>query len=229
MGGVNVKNTIVEHILQILAPHPCCGCGRMGGLLCDDCKNDIIHEPYSGCIVCGQPQPLGICYTHNSPIERVFVVSERTETARSLIERLKFHNTKAAAKVLAECMHASLPMLPREAVIVSIPTVRSHIRQRGYDHAALIARYFAHMRELQYDSPLQRKTKTTQHTVNRQTRQLQASHAFLLGTKVSLTGQTIVLVDDIITTASTVMAAANVLKAAGATVWVAACAYQPLD
>ena len=229
MGGVNVKNTIVERILQILAPHPCCGCGRIGGLLCDDCKNDIIHEPYCGCIVCGRSQSLGICYKHNSPIQRAFVVSERTETIRSLIERLKFHNTKGAAEVLADCLHTSLPLLPHETLIVSIPTVRSHIRQRGYDHAALIARHLARKRGLQYASPLRRETKTTQHIVNRKTRQSQAQHAFSLERGVSLTDRTVVLVDDIITTASTVMAAADILRASGATVWVAACAYQPLD
>jgi len=229
MGGINVKITMIERILRILAPHPCSGCGKLGTILCLDCKYNITHEPFVGCILCGKPENNGICTSHNSPIERAFTVSSRTGALEDAINRLKFHNTKAAAASLAELFHESLPSLPADIQLVPIPTVRSHIRQRGYDHVELIVSQFAALRHLPIARPLLRKTRTTQHTVGKDARRSQSAEAFGLNEDDSLLGTRVLLVDDIVTTGSTLVAAAQLLKNAGATVWVATLAYQPLD
>ena len=39
-----VKNTTLPSLLDILAPHSCRGCGRIGNVLCNRCKNNIILE-----------------------------------------------------------------------------------------------------------------------------------------------------------------------------------------
>lgn len=231
MGGLNVKITMVERVLQIIAPHPCSGCAKVGSVLCHDCKYNIIHEPFMGCILCGRPQKHGICDFHNSSITRAFTVSSRTGSLEDVINRLKFQNTKAAAGALAELLHASLPMLPRDIELVPIPTVRSHIRQRGYDHVELIVRQLAALRNLPIKRALERKTSDTQHIVGKNERIKQSNEAFgLAATAVnSLQGHRILLIDDIVTTGSTLQSAARLLHCAGATVWVATLAYQPLD
>ena len=229
MGGLNVKNTMVERVLQIVAPHPCSGCGKVGTILCEDCKYDIIHEPFLGCILCGAYSPYGICQTHNSPITRAFTVSTRGGTLETLINRLKFERSKGAARSLAELLDDSLPLLPKEICITSIPTVRSHIRKRGYDHASLITHHFAMMRQRVPTILLRRRTTTTQHTVDRETRMTQAENAFEMLPLKDIKGRTVLLIDDIVTTGSTLQAAARALMGAGATVWVATLAYQPLD
>jgi predicted amidophosphoribosyltransferase len=229
MGGKNVKNTIVERILQIVAPHLCFGCGKTGVVLCSDCKYDIISEPFGGCIACAKPKRDGVCTDHWSPIEKAFVVSQRTGTLEALINGLKFHNVKAAALACAQLLHDSLPQLPDNTTLVIVPTVRSHIRQRGYDHIELIARQFASLRGLRIVPLLQRVTTDVQHQVGREERRIQAAGAFRLADcSESLPGP-ILLLDDIITTASTMMAASQQLAKLGMPVWVAALAYQPLD
>ncbi len=229
MGGLNVKNTIVERVLQIVAPHPCSGCGKVGTILCDDCKNDIIHEPFMGCLLCGAPQRGGICDDHHSPITRAFITGQRIDALETCINRLKFHNLKAATGLLAELLDESLPQLPENLIIVPIPTVRSHVRQRGYDQVELLAKHLSKRRKLSIVHTLSRRTTTTQHTVGRNQRKTQASHAFTLRETTHLAGRTVLLLDDVVTTGSTLEAAATLLKNAGAIVWVAALAYQPLD
>ena len=231
MGGLNVKITMIERVLQIVAPHPCSGCAKVGSVLCDDCKYDIISEPFMGCILCGRPEISGICVAHDSSIARAFTVSSRTGSLEAAINRLKFQNTKAAAGTLAELLHTSLPLLPSDIQIVPIPTVRSHIRQRGYDHVALIVRHLAAFRGVPITQALRRKSNATQHTVGKKERIAQSKQAFTLSeaSKNALSGQLVLLVDDIVTTGSTLQSAAKLLHEAGATVWVATLAYQPLD
>jgi ComF family protein len=228
MGGKNVKNTMIERLLQIIAPHPCSGCGKVGSILCQYCKYDIIHDPFVGCILCGKPEMDGICKDHNSPISRAFVVGTRDTALETVINKLKFQNAKQAARSLAELLHASLPLLPKDIQVISIPTVRSHVRQRGYDHMELIVRHFTALRHLSTAHSLIRVSNATQHTVGKELRKSQSKSAFKLEGYFS-PETPVLLIDDVVTTGSTVSAAAELLRQAGATVWVAALAYQPLD
>lgn len=228
MGGVNVKNTIVEWVLKIIAPHPCSGCAKVGTLLCQDCKYNIINDRFVGCILCGTPHRGGICARHASPIDRAFVVAARDGALEALIDRLKFQNTRAAARSLAELLSLALPLLPAHIKLLPLPTIRRHARQRGYDHTELLVRHLAELRNHAIIRPLRRRTAAIQKTATRKQRHSQARQAFTFSTG-SLKGETVLLVDDVITTGATVEAAAQLLKQAGATVWVAALAYQPLD
>ncbi len=229
MGGLNVKNTMIERVLEIVAPHPCSGCGKIGSILCEDCKYDITHEPFWGCILCGKPNSHGICASHGSPVVRAYTVGRRTGSLEIILNKLKFQHVKAAAAPLGDLLHIHLPLFPNDVVVVPIPTVRSHVRQRGYDQVELIVRHFCGKRGIRLEKLLERSSSTTQHTVGRTVRAQQASQAFALKSNQNLTGRTILLIDDIVTTGSTLMAGAQLLKNAGATVWVATLAYQPLD
>lgn len=229
MGGEYVKNTMIQQVLQMVAPHPCSGCAKLGTVLCNDCKYDIIHEPFVGCFVCGLPENDGICAQHRSPVQKAFIISTRTDALEDAINRLKFHNTKAAARSLAELLDWFLPVIPRDVQIVPIPTVRSHIRKRGYDQVDLIARHLSIFRGNSIARLLKRHGDATQHTADRETRLLQAASAYTLKESSHRTGQILLLIDDITTTGSTLQAAAHVLAATGATIWVAVLAYQPLD
>lgn len=231
MGGKNVKNTIVERYLRVIAPHYCFSCGKVGTLLCDYCKYDIGNEPFLGCLLCGTPSRVGICEWHESPIERSFVVSERSGPLEAAINGLKFHNVKATARSLAELLDERLPLLPESTVIVPIPTVRSHIRQRGYDQVELIARHLAELRHMRIKKLLVRTGKETQHELDRRSRQQAAKRAFRLNTSIaeSLKGAPLLILDDIITTGATVHNAALTLSLLESPLWVGAVAYQPLD
>ena len=227
MLGKNVKNTIVQWLLSTVAPHPCSGCGKIGAILCEDCKYDIVNESFDGCVMCGVVQPRGICAVHTAPFERIFVGGRRQGPLKEAIDRLKFQQTKAAATVLGDILAHRLPLLPVDTTVVPLPTVRSHVRQRGYDQALLIARQVAYRKGLPFSPLLARKTSDTQHTVGRERRKEQAGKAFTVrqGAPVG-NGRLVLLVDDIYTTGATVASAAWVLRRAGYVVWVAVVACQ---
>lgn len=222
---------MLDSCLAFLAPHPCSGCGFEGTLLCHSCKNDILNEPFSRCIACGKPcvETKGICAICRVPYERAWCVAERRDQLKQLISNFKFMNAKAAYRPLADLLHEYLPELPENTVVIPVPTINPHIRQRGYDHMLLIARQFARLRRLPLDTSLQRAVMTEQVSANRKQRIDQAKLAFSCIKQLD-PSKIYLLLDDVVTTGATIKYAAKTLKASGAhTIWVASLSRQPVD
>ena len=202
-----------------------------GTLLCDNCKYDIISEPFAACVACGSGigGMSGICARCTVPYQRAWCVADRRDQLQRLIGNYKFTNARASYMPLAGLLDARLPQLPTETVIVPVPTVSSHIRERGYDHMLLIARRFGRLRKLPVSTRLQRVTSTKQRAAGRRQRTEQAKVAFICRDQLDPT-LTYLLIDDVITTGATVKYAAQALLNAGAqNVWVASISRQPLD
>lgn len=220
---------MINRLLQIVAPHHCYGCGKIGPLLCANCKYNIVDEPFEACIVCAMPSPVGICGQCQSSYAAAWCVGERADALKDIINGLKFERVKDGAKVLGGLMSARLPDLPSETIIVPVPTVSAHIRQRGYDQTLLISRAFARERNLVLKQLLRRTNKHTQRGQTKRARFEQAKSAFECRTTLDTTIPYL-LVDDVVTTNATVRFGAQALIDAGAqTVWVAVAARQPLD
>ncbi len=214
--------------IQLIAPHYCSSCGRIGELLCEHCKYNIVSEPFEACILCHKlTLPMqNICTGCKPSFTKAWCVGSRSEGLKELLNRYKFERTRAAYKPLAELLHSTLPLLPANVIIVPIPTIAPHIRQRGYDQTVLLARQFAKLRGLGYTPLLRRKTNSIQRGATRKQRVRQAGQAFMAA---NCSGYYLVI-DDITTTGSTLNAAAKALLNAGAKeVWVAVVAAQPLD
>lgn len=221
---------MIDTVLAFLAPHHCCSCCKVGSLLCSNCKYDIVSDQISICAVCKTPAgENGICRNCRPQFDRAWTVAARTGPLENLIDLYKFERARAGYRALGDLLLARLPELPASTVVVPVPTISPHIRERGYDHTLLIARHVARRRKLRLTPLLARQTNTMQRGASKSVRQKQAAQAFMLNGLVDPT-LTYLLLDDIVTTGATLDAAAKMLKAAGAKhVWVAAVAYQTLD
>lgn len=226
---LNVKSTIVHKLLDLFAPHYCCSCGEIGSIFCESCKYDIISESFPYCLLCGKNAPLSSCKRCRSDIERTWCGGERSGGLEKLINCFKFEYAEAAHIALGELILARLPDLPPETIIVPIPTIPSHVRQRGYDHTLLVARFIAQKRRLKLHRCLRRVSTTVQRGASRKERIAQAKEAFKVEGSIQ-SNVPYLLVDDVVTTGSTLRYAARTLKSAGAeTIWAIAAARQPLD
>lgn len=200
-------------------------------MFCDNCKYDIVSEPYEACVNCQKAlaPTQGSCANCKVPYMRAWCVADRRDHLQQLIDSYKFTNARAAYKPLTALLHDRLPDLPEDTIIIPVPTVNSHIRQRGYDHMLLIARRLAKLRGLRVSTVLGRATSTKQRDASRLTRINQAKAAFSC-TEVLSADSTYLLVDDVVTTGATMRYAAQTLLDAGAgTVWIATISRQPLD
>ena len=218
---------MIDTVLSFIAPHLCCGCGKSGSPLCDDCKYDIINDPFLNCIGCGRPSGMaGVCNQCHIPYSRAWCVGERSGVLESLIDQYKFERVREVYKVAADLLAAVLPDLPDNVVIVPVPTIAAHIRERGYDHTLLLAKALSRRIHRPVASPLIRVTQTKQREATRAVRVAQAKQAFKARNVND--SACYLLVDDVVTTGATVKYAAKTLKDAGAqNVWLVAIARQP--
>jgi competence protein ComFC len=161
------------------------------------------------------------------PYFRAWCVGQRKGSLEHLLALYKFERTKYAHEVIAGLLDEVIPLLPDNTVIVAVPTIRAHIRRRGYDHAELIAKAFAAKRRLTYKPLLVRINNSVQLGATKTDRLQQASVAFK---GIANEETTILLIDDVFTTGATAFFAAKALRDAGTqNVFLAVLARQPLE
>lgn len=203
---------MIEHIISLIAPHTCVGCDREGSLLCDPCgkKLGINNERCKKCNFIFSAQGCR-CF---APITRVYAATRYTPLPRRLVGKLKFDRAKAASTIIA---NTCAPLVPQDATVISyVPTANSRVRMRGYDQSRLIARRVAQYSNKPMVSLLARTSEARQVGATAEVRRSQLKGAFRPTALPVVTGSHVVLIDDVLTTGSTVQAAAQVLLQHGA-------------
>ena len=197
----DVKITTKISILDLLAPFTCRGCGHTGELLCECCKNYI--------------KVGGIDISERA--DWVYAVGYREGVLERLVEEYKYKSVRRTAGLLAELLSDALPELPEDTVIVPLPTISRHIRERGFDHTLLIAKKLAMLRGFSVARVLLRNEQKVQVGADEKTRRAQAARAYKMASSAGLDAScTYVLLDDVWTTGASMEAAREVLMKNGA-------------
>lgn len=214
--------SIFEYIISALAPHLCLGCRKEGALLCNACC-EILPLPVPTCVFCrrrvrGKRQPYSCLPCRAAlPFNDLIIAAAYEGVAKELVHKLKFERARAAVNPIARVLAVrieSASFIRGGRIVVHVPTAAQRARQRGYDQSALIARQLAHDLNLSSSTLLRRQGNERQLGQGRRVRRQQLQEVFW--TNKNLAGKHILLVDDVITTGSSVIAAASTLRDAGA-------------
>lgn len=200
-----------EYIISLIAPHVCLGCRAEGQLLCYSCQESLPF-PTMRCPGCGSDS----CKKCATVLTNVFAATEYAGLAKDLVHRLKFERAKAGANVMAQIVSRRMPGVAEDILVSFVPTASHRVRLRGYDQTTLMARQLALSCNLSYAPLLLRIGQQRQVGQTRAIRQTQLRHAFVLRAGVQVRDRRILLIDDVLTTGSTLESAANVLYEAGA-------------
>ncbi len=211
--------------LAFLLPARCVGCGAHGSYLCEACLRDA---PWLGpplCSRCAEPGWEGRCdRCRRRPLALDGVVAPflMAGVIRHAVHRLKYRDLRAVSPVLGAAMaDAFRRTSPPADALVPVPLHPRQLRRRGYNQAALLAKEIGRRLEMPVWEEALRRPHLGPPQVSLGTRE--DRWANMTGAFVSardLSGRALVLVDDVMTTGSTLHSAATALKAAGAaSVW----------
>lgn len=214
----NVKNTTSVGLLDLIAPHSCRGCGCLGSIICERCKNNILATEFQICPNCKTKTKNHRCSNCRN-LPPFYIVDERSSLIGTLVHDYKYHSTRALAKPLAEILDKTLPSTTNNTIIVPLPTINRHVRERGFDHTLLIAKHFAKIRHQnsKVKRILLRSKNTVQVGADRSTRLTQANSAYMINSKTKIDrNSTYILFDDVWTTGASIKSAIKKLRQAGA-------------
>lgn len=200
-------------LLSLLASDNCISCGGSGAVLCQNCI-DILWYPPS-CFICGRINESSLTCNgckSKTPLTSLNFSSEYAELAKVLVRTMKFRPSRIAARDISRALHSELS-LGSGTVVTYVPTPSSRIRERGFDHARLIARLYSRRINTPFKQLIERKHDVRQVGANKTMRIEQMKGAFeFKGHKIP---DKVLLIDDVVTTGATIESAARALKKAG--------------
>ena len=210
--------SIIDSLLDVLAPHICVGCGTESSVMCFSCVDNLGVLP-SVCYACGKAtsanKPCAYCVSSLRP-KHVWMATAYDKIAKKAVWALKLEQKRSAAAVLAGCISDALPYFAEAPLITYVPTAPGHRRSRGFDHAQLLAKELARMRGWNYATALQRSGEIHQRGASREQRIRQLKGVFRAVNSPLFMGKHILLVDDVVTTGSTLNECTKILIKAGA-------------
>jgi ComF family protein len=242
-------------VSSVLFPSPCRVCGnsllRLSCTpICDDCWNALAPQAGLVCARCSEDLRVSAfahvggsewgpedrlcqpCRLAPPPFERAIAYGGYSGTLRTLIHLLKYDGILPVAEQLGGLLAEAILKLEGnsaaplgELLVVVVPLHEAKRKQRGFNHAELLAR--AALKELRHRRPdwklplsggaLQRRKATlSQAGLSPHQRRANLRGVFFVPRPELLAGRDVLLIDDIYTTGATARACSQVLRRAGA-------------
>ncbi len=230
-------NKFTQILINSLYPpicYLCLGDSNRSLHLCDACWKD---QPYDAicCPLCAQPQDFetsnvcGSCVQHPPIYNNCLAPLRYQAPVSEFIHAFKYRGDLTAGKLLAEMLAAELNRHYKADwpdIIVPVPMHWTRLWYRGFNHSIQLARFLSKLlnQDIPVTTKICRRTNRAkpQSQLDAKSRYRNLNSAFVAD---SCMGLSVALLDDVITTGSTINACSKALIAAGASeihIWAAA-------
>lgn len=228
MNLISNLKTLGQNFLDLVFPVYCLSCGmEEKGYLCNECLPKIAKLEKQLCIACQKPSPFGKthaeCVTRNILDGIISALPYSNPTVKKIIEIFKYNfvsdlTVPLSELLMAEIVRQDLFDYLKEFTLVPVPLHNKRFNWRGFNQADLLAQQISKKFESTVD-PLAIRSRFTkpQTELKKEQRLHNIQGAFALTKSVS--GKYL-LIDDVVTTGSTLNELAKLLKKSGASeVW----------
>ncbi len=199
--------------------------------ICPDCRERLPLVASPLCPICGIPfigvgndHRCGACLTHPPHFDRARAPFLYEGAVRDLIHAFKYNRLTHLRFPLALLALEGIDNGGDPHLIVPVPLHRSRLRQRGFNQAVLLGAVLSRRLALPLLPDTLVRTRSTEPQINlsAQERRMNVNGAFAVTRPDRVAGKRILLLDDVMTTGSTMDECAKELKKAGAETVVAA-------
>ncbi|MGQ9747243.1 MAG: double zinc ribbon domain-containing protein [Candidatus Caldatribacteriaceae bacterium] len=227
MNELNLK----EGFINFLLPQHCVACGRYvdvssGFPLCEECLSKIPFLEEAFCLVCGRLVGGGNtlfchrCRTFPFHFDRARAVTWYETPIRECICAFKYQGVLSLVSFLGSLLAEYCerhPLLEGIDYLLPVPLHPRRLRERGFNQALLLGNYLrAHFRIPLLEKAVVRWQDTPpQVGLSTKERRKNVQDAFRVLEPAPLQGTRILILDDVLTSRSTVDALSRVLKEAG--------------
>lgn len=215
--------SLSDHLYRYL-PHRCPLClSPCDNYLCISCSQNL-PQVAVGCEVCGLPLKdadsiCGDCLRYPKAYTQTACPLLYRHPVKHLLQQFKDSRPTIVAKALLPPLILHLDRRYREQpwpeILIPIPMHWSKLLSRGFNQAQVLSQLLSQQTGIPTQTVLQKPLRLqNQKTLQRNERFRNLKLAFVCST--SLAGRRVAVIDDIITTCATAMAAAEALQRAGA-------------
>lgn len=222
---------MLNHLINAIAYHRCFACHHsqswpVKGPLCSLCEELLPWLKAPFCQQCATPLPdstathCGACLKNKHSFDCVVSPFFYDYPIKDLIHAFKFdeqrHLAKRFAHFMVTAVHENISSIPD--CLTPVPLHKKRLATRGYNQALLLARIIGKALSI----PVLHQCKKLHHTAPQsslmQKERLATSHTFALKNPSTKPMNHVMLIDDVMTTGSTVNQLAKCLKKAGSQV-----------
>ena len=202
-------------ILDMMFPNRCPFCSEIimwNKYVCDECRSKLVNACDVICHKCGgAPCSCSNSNKFDSAYAAVFFDDENVSDAIYDFKQIGMSNL---AEYTAEIV---CKYIDEADLVCSVPMGKNKLRSRGHNQADILAECIGERLNIEFCKNLLYKidTKEEQHYFNEEERAERVKDLFYKSS-ADLTGKTIILCDDVMTTGSTLNRCAELLKEMGA-------------
>jgi len=222
----------LEAAVSLLYPAVCSICGgtvRAGEYLCNQCDAKAVRIVAPFCEKCSEPFEGAItseftcanCAHRRIHFDAAVSAYRGRGIVREIIHEFKYGRQIHLRHLVARWLQAALDDERIRGcqfdIIVPVPLHAARQRERGFNQASLLAGLLSAQISIPSKPLLDRiRYTTTQTALDRSERMENLHNAFRLRKNADVRGLRVLLIDDVLTTGSTLSECARVLKRAGA-------------
>jgi predicted amidophosphoribosyltransferase len=225
-----------NELLTFLVPQTCLSCGRNAGgsfPLCPDClekwyssvSRDFARSPDSAgrCVKCGRPliSAMNVCTTCRTTgllchIDRIFPLIPYTARSQDALVAWKLRGVRSLSPVFAALVASHIEQNPYVSgvPVIPVPPRPGKIAEKGWDQIRELSHFLARDHHVSVLNCLERTGGIQQKKLGRIARFANIGGHIVAVKGVRVPGSAVIL-DDLVTTGSTLDACAAALKAAG--------------
>jgi len=210
------------NFVQSRLPQACFLCGGrvVGKLLCPGCEDDLPRLTDACCPLCALPslnsEVCGACLKHAPTFDRTLAVYTYAFPLDALVQQCKYAGATSLTAFFAEQMAHRVAPETRIDYLLPMPLHPARLAHRGFNQAAEIARRLSPQVGIPWriDACQRLRDTPSQAGLDLKTRQHNLRGAFACN--LDLSGKRVALIDDVMTSGSSLDELARVVRKAGA-------------